>query len=100
MNKFAMYGKLTAHLGKRDALVQILLEVAELLERSEDCALYIVNVADDDLVTVWVTELWRDAEAHAASLKNEGILALVQRGRALIANAEPIKLCPVGGKGI
>ncbi len=100
MNKFAMYGKLTAHPGRRDALVQILLEAAELLGSAEGCALYIVNVSDEDPDAVWVTELWRDAEAHAASLKNENVLALIQRGRPLIAGMEPVKLRPVGGKGI
>jgi quinol monooxygenase YgiN len=100
MNKFAMYGKLTAHPGQRDVLVQILLEAAEQLKSAEGCELYIVNVSDDDPDAVWVTELWRDAEAHAASLKNQSVLALIQRGRSLIAGAEPVRLRPVGGKGI
>jgi quinol monooxygenase YgiN len=100
MNNFAMYGKLTTHPGQRDALVQILLEASELLKEVEGCALYIVNVSDDELDTVWVTELWRDAEAHVASLKNAQVLALMQRGRPLISGAEPIRLRPIGGKGI
>lgn len=95
-----MYGKLTAHPGQRDVLVSILLEAADALKASEDCELYIVNVSDDDPDAVWVTELWKDAEAHAASLRNEEALALIQRGRPLIAGAEPIRLRPVGGKGI
>jgi quinol monooxygenase YgiN len=100
MSKFAMYGKLTAHPGQRDAVVQILLKAAELLESAEGCELYIVNVSDEDPDAVWVTELWRDAEAHAASLKFENVLALIQRARPLIAGMEPVKLRPVGGKGI
>jgi quinol monooxygenase YgiN len=100
IHKFAMYGKLTAHPGQRDTVVQILLEAAELLESAEGCELYIVNVSDEDPDAVWVTELWRDAEAHAASLKNGNVLALIQRARPLIAGMEPVKLRPVGGKGI
>jgi quinol monooxygenase YgiN len=100
MNKFTMYGKLTAHPGQRDTLVQMMLEAADLLDSVEGCELYIINVSEDDPDDVWVTELWRDAEAHAASLKDENIIALIQRCRPLIAGVEPIKLRPVGGKGI
>jgi quinol monooxygenase YgiN len=100
MNKFAMYGKITAHKGERDTLVQMLLEVAERLDVMQGCELYIINVSDEDPDIVWVTELWIDTEAHAASLKNEDVLALIQRARPLIVSMEPIKLRPVGGKGI
>jgi quinol monooxygenase YgiN len=95
-----MYGKLIAHPGKRDDLVKILLEAAEMLEANENCEMYIVNIPDNDPNSVWVTELWKDAEAHAASLTDARVLELLKRGRPLIAGAEPIRLHPVGGKGI
>jgi len=100
MSRFSMYGKLIAHPGQRDALAEILLEAAEQSKSNEDCLLYIVNVSEDDPNAVWVTELWKDAAAHAASLKDEAALALIQRARPLIAGAEPIKLRPLGGKGL
>nr|WP_168121866.1 putative quinol monooxygenase [Paenibacillus sp. HB172176] len=100
MNKYAMYGKLAAHPGRRDELVQTMLEAANQLDSMEGCELYIINVTEDDPDVVWITELWRDAEAHAASLQNEDVLALIQKCKPLIAGAEPIKLRPVGGKGI
>jgi quinol monooxygenase YgiN len=98
MDKFAMYGKFTTVEGERDNLVQILLEAAELLKSYEGCELYIINVSDEHADAIWVTELWKDAEAHAESLKLEGILPLLQRGKPLIAGVEPIKLRSVGGK--
>jgi quinol monooxygenase YgiN len=100
MNKFSMYGKITAHPGKRDELIQLLLEASRSLEDIDGCELYIINVSDDDSDAIWVTELWRDAEAHASSLKNEGVLALIQHARPLIAGIEPVRLRPVGGKGL
>lgn len=98
MNHFAMYGKLMALPGQRDALAGILLEVLDLLKSNTDCYLYIVNVSDDDPNAVYVTEVWKDADAHAASLKNEEVLASIQRARPLIVGAEPIKLRALGGK--
>jgi len=100
MEKFAMYGKLIAHPGKRDELAGILLEAADMLSDNADCELYIVNVSDNDPNAVWVTELWSSAEAHAASLQGADTSELLQRGRKLIAGAEPLKLQPLGGKGL
>ncbi|MEK4045942.1 putative quinol monooxygenase [Paenibacillus sp. FSL H8-0048] len=100
MNKFAMYGKLTASPGKRDELILILLEASRSLKDMAGCELYIINESADDPDTIWVTELWSDAEAHAGSLKNEEVLAVIQRARPLIAGAEQVRLRPVGGKGL
>ncbi len=100
MNKFAMYGKFKTHPGKGEELAQILLEAAEASKADEGCELYIINAAEDDPDTIWVTELWRDAEAHAAALKNEDAQAMIKRAMPLIASVEPVKLRPLGGKGI
>ncbi|WP_337100561.1 putative quinol monooxygenase [Paenibacillus sp. YIM B09110] len=100
MNKFTLLGKLTAHPGKREELVALLLEASNSLDPMEGCELYIINESVDDPDAIWVTELWRDAEAHADSLKNEEVLAVIQRARPLIAGVEPVRLRPVGGKGL
>jgi hypothetical protein len=52
-----MYGKLVAQPGRRDALVEVLLEAANALGKMPDCELYIVNVLEDEPDAVWVTEL-------------------------------------------
>lgn len=100
MNKFAMYGKLTASPGKREELVSLLLEASRSLKDMAGCELYIINESADDPDTIWVTELWSDAEAHTGSLKNEEVLAVIQRARPLIAGTESVRLRPVGGKGL
>jgi len=100
MSKFAMFGKLTAHPGKRGELVALLLESARDLEEFGGCDLYLIHESEDDPDTVWVTELWRDAEAHAASLRDERIRAVIARARPLIAGIEPVRVRPVGGKGL
>ncbi|MFC3746200.1 MULTISPECIES: putative quinol monooxygenase [Paenibacillus] len=100
MNKFTMFGKMTAHPGKREELTSLLLEASRSLNNMESCELYIINESVDDPDVIWVTELWRDAEAHADSLKNEEVLAVIQRAKPLIAAVEPVRLRPVGGKGL
>ena len=96
-----MLGKLTALPGKADELEGILLQAADVLGDSEDCLLYVVNRSADEPDTVWVTEAWRSQEAHKASLDLEEVGTLVRRAGPLLAGSpEPIRVRPVGGKGL
>ncbi|WP_309244795.1 putative quinol monooxygenase [Cohnella silvisoli] len=100
LSKYVAFGKITSHPGQRDALAQILLEAADLMKAYEGCELYIVGTVDDDPDSVWVTEIFKDAEAHKASLALESVQEIIQRGRPLIVGGEQIKLNPLGGKGL
>jgi len=96
-----MLGKLTAERGKGDELAAILLEAAELLGTDENCLLYVVNRVDRQPDTVLVTEAWRGEEAHRASLEREEVRALISRAGPLLAGPpEPIRIRPLGGKGL
>jgi quinol monooxygenase YgiN len=100
MDRFAMYGKVVAKPGQRDALVEILLEAARLLTPLAGCQLYIVNVVPAEPDAIWVTELWDSEADHDASLKIDSVMALIARAKPLIAGFEGIRLVPVGGKGL
>lgn len=98
MSKYTMFGQLKAHTGKRDELAQALLESSE--QDMEGCLIYIVNESVDDPDTLWIMELWESAEAHAASLKDEKVLAVIQRCRPLIAEVSAVPVRPIGGIGL
>ncbi|KEQ24124.1 MULTISPECIES: putative quinol monooxygenase [Paenibacillus] len=98
MSKYAMFGKLTAHPGKREELAKMMLE-ADTLNDMEGCIYYILHEAEDEPDVLWITELWESQEAHAASLKNEKVRELIGRCRHLIAEAGGVKVRPIGGKG-
>jgi quinol monooxygenase YgiN len=100
MSRFGMYVKFTAKSGQRDTQVNILLDGAASEQSDTDCELYIVNISDTEPDTLWVTEVWSNAEAHEASLAKEETKASIQRAMPLIADVEAIKLRPVGGKGL
>ena len=68
MSTFGLYGKIIAKPGQRDALVAGLLKAAALMQHVPGCELYIVNVSASEQDVVWVTEIWRSASAHQASL--------------------------------
>lgn len=100
MSKFGIYVKFTAHEGKRDALVEALLEASTLMQRLQGCEIYIVNVSETEPNIVWVNEVWGNKRAHEESLNIEESKAIIQRAMPLIAGIEQIKVIPVGGKGI
>jgi len=99
MSKFAMFGKLTAHPGKRDELAKMMLASQETLSGMEGCIYYILHESEEDLDLLWITELWESREAHAASLQNEHVRELIGRCMPLIAEAGGIKVKPIGGVG-
>ncbi|CAI6033426.1 putative quinol monooxygenase [Cohnella sp. JJ-181] len=99
MSKFAMFGKLTAYPGKREELARMMLESDETLTGMEGCISYIIHASEENEDDLWITELWVDKEAHAASLQNEAVRALIGRCRPLIADFGGIKVRPLGGKG-
>ena len=100
MSTFGLYGKIIAKPGQRDALVAGLLEAAALMQHVPGCVLYIVNVSASEQDVVWVTEIWRSASAHQASLTQEEIKALIKRTMPLIAGGERIEIVPIAGKGL
>jgi len=100
MSKFGMYVKFTAQPGKRDALVEILLNAAKSMENVDDCEIYVVNVSEIDSETIWVTEVWSSKEAHQKSLTFEGAKEMIAQAKPLITAIEAINIMPLGGKGI
>jgi quinol monooxygenase YgiN len=101
MIAFGMQVRFTAQPGQGDALAVMLLEAASGLVDLEACRLYVVSRSPDHAETVWVTEVWTDRNAHAASLEDERAQALIKRALPLLAGPpEATELRPVGGKGL
>ncbi|WP_374928240.1 putative quinol monooxygenase [Kytococcus sedentarius] len=86
---FANVGTLGVQPGRRDEVVAILTRRNPELEEA-GCLLYEVGVHDEHPDTVFVTELWTDAEAHQASLELDSV-------RAAIAEAMPLLSGEMGG---
>jgi len=100
MSKFGLYSKIMAQPGQRDALVAGLLEAAALMQHIRGCELYIVNVSTSEPDVVWVTEVWRNASDHQASLAQEEIKELIKRTMPLINGGERIGIVHIAGKGL
>lgn len=101
MRRFGLCGTMTAHPGQRDALLELLLQAAELVADAPGCDVWIVNTMPDAPDAIWITEVWRSEADHAVSLTGEGVKEIIARARPLIAGmGERFTLEPVGGKGL
>ncbi|MUK90295.1 antibiotic biosynthesis monooxygenase [Ornithinibacillus sp. L9] len=101
MSKFSLFGKIIVQEGKRDTMVDILLEAADSMNNLEECEIYLVNTAEDEPNSVYVYEVWSNEKAHQASLTLEATQKLIERGKPIITGMERIStLKTMGGKGI
>ena len=95
---YGLIGKLLAVPGKREELMEILLENADEMP---GCLSYIVAEDTADANAFWVTEVWDSPESHRASLSLPGVHNAIARGRPLIAGfGERFETRPVGGHGL
>ncbi len=98
--KYGLVGKFTTQPGKRDELVSILAQAADLLQRNQDCIHYLVSTTEE-ADAVWVTETWTNKEAHEASLAPADVRALIAQAMPLIAGmSDRTEMQIIGGKGL
>jgi quinol monooxygenase YgiN len=89
MTGFAVYGRMTAKPGRRDALIDALRESIIALGEPAGLRDYTFNAALDDPDTLWITQIWTTKSAHDTATKTEANKA---RTRALAdLLAEPIE---------
>ncbi len=101
MARFGLFGSIVAHAGQRDALLRELTTAAGQVAQLPGCEMWIVNTSPDDPDSVWVYEVWRSREDHAASLTKDDVKATIERARPLIAGfGERTTLEPIAGKGL
>lgn len=101
MELFSVNGSLSAAPGKRDELLQYLLEAAEEMEHVENCYIYSVGIDPEDNAKVYVYEVWEDQAAHQASLQLDVFKNLITKARPIITDmADYPNLVIKGGKGI
>ena len=98
---YGLTGKMIAQPGQRDTLIGYLLQAAQGMQAVEGCYIYIVSSAADDPNGIWINEVWRNKEAHDASLTLDSTKELIARARPLIAGfGERFEVTPIGGKGL
>jgi quinol monooxygenase YgiN len=95
--RYGLHGSIRAQPGRREALVEHLLEAARLVSGAPGCELYAVSTSDGTDDEVWVTEIWRTQADHDASLAIPGVRELIGRARPLIAEMGETRTLSVRG---
>lgn len=95
---YGLIGSFTAFPGQRAALAALLLQEVGALP---GCRAYVVAEDPGDQATLWITEVWDDADAHRASLSLPPVQAAIAKARPLIAGfGERRELRVLGGHGL
>ena len=81
--EYGLIGQMIAKPGQRAALAAILTEGTYAMP---DNFGYLVGEDSANPDALWIVEIWRDKEAHAASLTLPAVQAAIARGRPLIAS--------------
>lgn len=91
------HATLTAQPGKRDELIEFLLDAPSLT--NDDCVVFLVSRSAGNPDVVHVTEGWTTAEAHSAFFATEEAQALVANLQTLLDGESTYSdELPVGGK--
>lgn len=95
---YGMIGKMNAVAGKRDALLEILLEsVGDM----PGCLSYVVHKDGKDADAIWISEAWDNEASHKASLQLPAVRAAIAKAKPLIASfGDYVITEPAGGHGL
>ncbi|MDR6625372.1 putative quinol monooxygenase [Caulobacter segnis] len=95
---YGLIGQMLATPGKRDELLAIL---AEGTDGMPGCLSYVIAKDPTNADALWITEVWTDKDAHAASLKLPAVRAAIGKARPIIAGfPQHFETEPVVGQGL
>ena len=95
---YGLIGQMLAAPGKRDELLAIL---GESTAGMAGCLSYVIAKDPANADALWITEVWTDKDAHAASLKLPAVQAAIAKARPIIAGfPQHFEAEPVVGQGL
>lgn len=95
---YGLIGQMLAAPGKRDDLLAIL---GESTGDMPGCLSYVIAKDPANADALWITEVWTDKDAHAASLKLPAVQAAIAEARPIIAGfPQHFETTPVIGHGL
>ncbi|KQV57093.1 MULTISPECIES: putative quinol monooxygenase [unclassified Caulobacter] len=95
---YGLIGQMLAAPGKRDDLLAIL---GESTGGMPGCLSYVIAKDPTNADALWITEVWTDKDAHAASLKLPAVQAAIAKARPIIAGfPQHFETIPVSAHGL
>ncbi len=81
---YMLINRMTAKPGKRDELIQTLLELSEAFDDNESCELYLVSRDKKDETAIWVQGIWKDIKSLQDARNSESMKVYVQKALPLL----------------
>jgi len=95
---YGLIGKMLAAEGKRELLLELLLENAAQMP---GCLSYIIAKDPSDSKAIWITEVWDSKDSHQKSLSLVSVQNTIAKARPFIEGfGERYETEPVGGHGL
>jgi quinol monooxygenase YgiN len=97
--KYALINKMTTKPGKRQEVIDIMLESGKLFNDNPSCLMYVVAASVNDPNVIWVQDIWENKEDHESAMQSDEMSAFIKQAMPLLEGMPeqfPIEL--VGGK--
>ena len=95
---YGIIGKMIATEGKREKLIEILLNGTQEMP---GCKLYAVSADTEEANAIWITEIWDTEASHQASLQLPAVQNAIAEGKPMIAGfGDRHIVTPAGGFGV
>jgi quinol monooxygenase YgiN len=99
--RYALINKMTVKPGKRDEVINIMLEAGKPFDDNPACVLYLVYRDASDPQVIWVEDVWTNKDDHAAAMSNPAMRSFIAQTMPLLEGMpEQIEVELAGGKGL
>ena len=96
---YALINKMTVQAGKRDAMIEILIESGKAFNDNPACELYLISKDKNNESVIWVQDFWVDSASHKAAMADDGMKQYIQKSMPLLAGMpEQFEIVAIGGK--
>ena len=100
-NYYALINKLHAKSGKRDEVIQLLLESGKPFDNNPSCILYLVYKDAKDSNTIWVEDVWTNKDDHTTAMEQAEMKPFIEKTMPLLEGMpEQFEINFIGGKGV
>lgn len=96
--KFGMQAVITAQQDKGNSLAELLLEASRILSTDDSCEMYSVQQSITEPEKIYISEIWKNEQAHKVSLANPAVREVITRAMPLIASMNATPTNYLGGK--
>ena len=98
---YALINKMAVKPGKRDDVINILIESGKAFDDNPSCILYLIYKDKKDPNVIWIEDVWTSKDNHAAAMSTPQMRAYIDESLPLLVKMpEQIEIVFAGGKGL